>query len=244
MFFKLENSTIAFGGLVANKNVTAEVEKGQIVGLIGPNGAGKSTMFKSISGFNKIDSGTIRFKDRDITKLGPVEVCRAGIACTFQKAQSFAGMTLEESVLVGANLRRKRKKDALPFAHEMIRFVGLEGKEQVKIPRLNMFERKKAELAAALATEPEMLLLDELFAGLVPTEVEMMLELVKKVNGELGIALFIVEHVLRVIMSLCEKVYVLEYGEIIASGSPQVISSDERVIKAYLGEDYDVADDQ
>ena len=149
MFFKLENSTIAFGGLVANKNVTAEVEKGQIVGLIGPNGAGKSTMFKSISGFNKIDSGTIRFKDRDITKLGPVEVCRAGIACTFQKAQSFAGMTLEESVLVGAYLRRKRKKDALPFAHEMIRFVGLEGKEQVKIPRLNMFERKKAELAAA-----------------------------------------------------------------------------------------------
>ena len=204
-----------------------------------------SKIRRSLSaGCNKIDSGTIRFKDRDITKLGPVEVCRAGIACTFQKAQSFAGMTLEESVLVGAYLRRKRKKDALPFAHEMIRFVGLEGKEQVKIPRLNMFERKKAELAAALATEPEMLLLDELFAGLVPTEVEMMLELVKKVNGELGIALFIVEHVLRVIMSLCEKVYVLEYGEIIASGSPQVISSDERVIKAYLGEDYDVADDQ
>lgn len=243
-YFQTRNLSVGYNGRALIRDINIGVRRGEIVSLIGPNGAGKSTMFKSISGFNKIDSGTIRFKDRDITKLGPVEVCRAGIACTFQKAQSFAGMTLEESVLVGAYLRRKRKKDALPFAHEMIRFVGLEGKEQVKIPRLNMFERKKAELAAALATEPEMLLLDELFAGLVPTEVEMMLELVKKVNGELGIALFIVEHVLRVIMSLCEKVYVLEYGEIIASGSPQVISSDERVIKAYLGEDYDVADDQ
>lgn len=239
MFFKVSNTTVRFGGLVANNQVSLAVEKGQIVGLIGPNGAGKSTLFKSISGFNKVDSGNIIFNDKEITNTDPYKICKSGIACTFQKAQSFAGMELEESVLVGAYLRRKSKADALKYAHEMIKFVGLEGKEHVKIPRLNMYERKKAELAAVLATQPEMVLLDELFAGLVPTEVELMSDLVQKVNSEFGIALFIVEHVLKVIMSLCENVYVMEYGHIIASGTPEEISSDERVIKAYLGDDYD-----
>lgn len=244
MFFKVDKSTIAFGGLVANKGIEVEIAPKQIVGLIGPNGAGKSTLFKSISGFNKIDSGKIYFNDNDITHKEPNYICQAGIACTFQKAQSFAGMTLEESVLVGAYLRKKNKKEALAIAHEMIDFVGLSGKELVYIPRLNMFDRKKAELASAMATNAQLILLDELFAGLVPTEVNRMLDLVQKVNREKGIAIFIVEHVLRAIMSLCEKVYVMEYGKIICSGSPTEISSDERVIKAYLGEDYDVTQDQ
>jgi branched-chain amino acid transport system ATP-binding protein len=240
VFFKVENSTIAFGGLVANSDINVDVEEGQIVGLIGPNGAGKSTLFKSISGFNKIDSGKILFDGHDITRRSPNHICKTGIACTFQNAQSFAGMTLEESVLVGAYLRRRYKKTALEYAHEMIDFVGLSGKETVFIPRLNMFERKKTELASALATEPKMLLLDELFAGLVPTEIVLMVDIVRKVNTEKRIALFIVEHVLRVIMELCENVYVMEYGKMIAHGSPQQVSSNEEVIKAYLGADYDV----
>jgi branched-chain amino acid transport system ATP-binding protein len=244
LFFKVDKSTIAFGGLVANSNIDVEVEEGQIVGLIGPNGAGKSTLFKSISGFNKIDSGKIYFDGKDITRRSPHYICRTGIACTFQKAQSFVGMTMEESVLVGAYLRRKHKKDALEYAQEQIDFVGLNGKEKVFIPRLNMFERKKAELASALATEPKMILLDELFAGLVPTEVQMMVEIIRKVNVEKKIALFIVEHVLKAIMELSHKVYVLEYGKIIAQGTPKQVSSDENVIKAYLGADYDVTQNQ
>jgi len=244
VFFKVDKSTISFGGLVANSGIEVEVQEGQIVGLIGPNGAGKSTLFKSISGFNKIDSGRIYFRDHDITRCSPNHICKTGIACTFQKAQSFAGMTMEESVLVGAYLRRKMKRDALAYAREMIDFVGLGGKEKVYIPRLNMFERKKAELASAMATEPGMILLDELFAGLVPTEVEMMVDVVRKVNTERKIALFIVEHVLRVIMKLCEKVYVMEYGKIIASGTPAQVSSNEDVIKAYLGADYDATQDK
>lgn len=241
---EIKNATKRFGGLVANNNINIVIEKGDIIGLIGPNGAGKSTMFKSVMGFNRIDEGEIYFNGIPISKMEIYKICQLGIACTFQHAQLFMGMTLEESVLVGAYNRHKSKKEALEVAHEMIDFVGLGGKEQVSVSKLNMFERKKAELAATLASEPSLLLLDELFAGLVPTEVELMLALVHKINQELGITLFIVEHVLRVIMSLCNRIYVLEYGKLIASGSPEEVTSDSRVIKAYLGEDYDVARNQ
>ncbi|MBS4212724.1 MULTISPECIES: ABC transporter ATP-binding protein [Neobacillus] len=237
MFFEMSNVTKSFGGLVANKDISVEIAEGEIVGLIGPNGAGKSTMFKTVTGFHIPDSGSISFGGKDITKYEPNKICQVGISCTFQKSQLFSALTLEESVLVGAYCRHKRKSQALPLAHRMIEFVGLGGKEEVKISKLNMFERKKAELAAALATEPKLLLLDELFAGLVPTEVELMLELVKKINEEFGTALFIVEHVLRVIMGICTKVYVLEYGQLIAVGTPEEVTSSEVVIKAYLGDD-------
>ena len=140
--------------------------------------------------------------------------------------------------------KEKNKKKALVIAREMIKFVGLEGKEHHMIGKLNMYERKRAELAAALATQPELLLLDELFAGLVPTEVVEMVELIRKVNKELGITLFIVEHVLRVIMTLCDRIYVLEHGKLIAEGTPDEITTNELVIKAYLGEDYDVSEDK
>lgn len=237
---EIRNATKRFGGLVANKDINLTIEKGDIVGLIGPNGAGKSTMFKSVMGFNRIDEGEIYFRGKPISKEEIYNVCRQGIACTFQHAQLFMGMTLEEAVLMGAYNRHKKKRDALLVVHRMIEFVGLTSKLNTKIHRLNMFERKKAELAAALASEPELLLLDELFAGLVPTEVELILNIVRKVNSELHITMFIVEHVLRVIMSLCNKIYVLEYGCLIASGSPEEVTSNPMVIKAYLGEDYDV----
>ncbi len=241
MFLKVENATTRFGGLVANDNVNIEITKGDIVGLIGPNGAGKSTMFKSINGFNRISSGDIYFKNKKITKMETYKICKLGITCTFQHAQLFQGITLEESVLLGAYNRRKRKKDALMYAHKMIDFVGLLDKKDLKVSKLNMYERKKAELAAALATEPELLLLDELFAGLVPTEVDMFVELIRKVNTDLGISIFIVEHVLKAIMSLSNKVYVLEYGKIIANGTPAEVTTNPTVIKAYLGGDFDAA---
>lgn len=241
---EIKNATKRFGGLVANKDINITIEPGDIVGLIGPNGAGKSTMFKSVMGFNRIDEGEIFFKDTPISKKEIYHICRLGVACTFQHAQLFMGITVEESVLMGAYNRHKRKKDALVIAHKMIDFVGLSEKKHVFVHKLNMFERKKAELAAALASEPELLLLDELFAGLVPTEVELILDLVRKVRKELHITLFIVEHVLRVIMSLCNKIYVLEYGVLIANGSPQEVTSNPAVINAYLGEDYDVTTDQ
>ncbi|SCP97983.1 ABC transporter ATP-binding protein [Anaerobium acetethylicum] len=239
MFLKVENATTRFGGLVANDNVNIEVSKGEIVGLIGPNGAGKSTMFKSINGFNRLSSGEIYFKNKRITKMETYKICKMGITCTFQHAQLFQGITLEESVLLGAYNRRKTKKEALKFAHQMIDFVGLSDKKDYRVSKLNMFERKKAELAAAMATEPELLLLDELFAGLVPTEVDSFVELVRKVNKQLGISILIVEHVLKAIMSLSNKVYVLEYGKIIAHGSPAEVTTNPTVIKAYLGGDYD-----
>lgn len=241
MFLKIENATTRFGGLVANDSVNIEIEKGEIVGLIGPNGAGKSTMFKSINGFNRISSGEIYFKNEKITKMETYKICKLGITCTFQHAQLFQAITLEESVLLGAYNRRKNKKEALKYAHQMIDFVGLSDKKDYKVSKLNMFERKKAELAASLATEPELILLDELFAGLVPTEVDLFVELVRKVNTDLGISIFIVEHVLKAIMSLCNKVYVLEYGKIIAHGTPAEVTSNPTVIKAYLGGDFDVA---
>lgn len=240
---KIDNATKRFGGLVANDKVNIEIEKGSIVGLIGPNGAGKSTMFKSVNGFNRIDEGEIYFKGTPISKKETYKIGRMGIACTFQHAQLFSGITLEESVLLGAYCHQHNKRKALEIAHEKIAFVGLAGKEQFLVKKLNMFERKKAELAAALATQPELLLLDELFAGLVPTEVELMLQLVRRVNEEYGTTLFIVEHVLRVIMQLCTKIYVLEYGKLIACGTAEEVTQNPDVIKAYLGEDYDATAD-
>jgi branched-chain amino acid transport system ATP-binding protein len=243
MFLQIDNATIRFGGLVANDHLTMNIEEGSIVGLIGPNGAGKSTIFKSITGFNRLSEGAIYFREKKISGKETYKICRMGITSTFQHAQLFTRITLEESVLLGAYCREHNKKKALIIAREMIEVVGLAGKERRLISQLNMFERKRAELAASLATKPELLLLDELFAGLVPTEVESMLTLIRHINNERKVTLFIVEHVLRVIMNLCSKIYVLEYGRLIAEGDPQSVTNNPEVIKAYLGEDYDAAQD-
>jgi branched-chain amino acid transport system ATP-binding protein len=243
MFLQIDNATIRFGGLAANDHLTMTIEEGSIVGLIGPNGAGKSTIFKSITGFNRLNEGAIYFKGEKISGKETYKICKMGITCTFQQAQLFTRITLEESVLLGAYCREHNKKKALVIAREMIEFVGLAGKEDRLISQLNMFERKRAELAACLATKPELLLLDELFAGLVPTEVESMLTLVRHISSEKKVTLFIVEHVLRVIMNLCTKIYVLEYGRLIAEGNPQSVTNNPEVIKAYLGEDYDATQD-
>lgn len=243
MLLTVKDATTRFGGLVANDHLNMELEQGSVTGLIGPNGAGKSTIFKSIVGFNTLSEGEIYFQGLPISRKPTHAICRLGVTCTFQQAQLFTNISLEESVLMGAYCHNKTKKHALSLAREMIEFVGLADKGGLTIGRLNMFERKRAELAAALATRPRLLLLDELFAGLVPTEVEQMLDLVRRVHNEREVTLFIVEHVLRVIMSLCTKIYVLEYGHLIAEGDPRSVTNNPLVIKAYLGEDYDAARD-
>lgn len=241
MFFKVEGITKAYGGLMANNDISLEIEKGDIVGLIGPNGAGKSTLFKTISGYVTPDKGSIVFGDREFSKLPPHKRCQQGISCTFQDAKSFPKLPLFETILVGAYCRHKSKKAAAERAAQVIDFVGLSGKEELLTGRLNMFERKKVELAAALATEPELLLLDELFAGCTPTEVGELLILLRRINSELGVTLFIIEHVLKVIMSTCSKVIVLDYGQVLEIGTPETIVQSQKVITAYLGEEYDAS---
>jgi len=191
-----------------------------------------------ISGFNSADRGKIFFEGREIQNKEPYKISRQGIASTFQHAQMFPNLQLLEAVMAGAYGNGKNKSEARRIALEKIRFVGLEGKEAVVSSKLNMFERKKAELAAALATEPKLILLDELFAGLVPSEVPLMIEQVRRVR-ESGVSVFIVEHVLRAIMEMCDYVYVLESGKLIAEGTPEEIRHNPLVITAYLGDDYD-----
>jgi branched-chain amino acid transport system ATP-binding protein len=211
------------------------------VGLIGPNGAGKSTLFKTISGYVIPDSGCVMFRGVKISGMPPHYVCEAGVACTFQDAKNFPKLEMFETILAGAYCRHRRKRGAVERARYVIDFTGLGGKEKRITGGLNMFDRKKLELAAALATEPELLLLDELFAGCTPTEVVELLELLKRINRELGVTLFIIEHVLKVIMSACQKVVVLDYGEVIDAGTPDEIVKSKKVVAAYLGEDYDAS---
>lgn len=236
MFFKIEGLTKAYGGLVANSDVNIEIEKHQIVGLIGPNGAGKSTLFQMVQGFVKPTTGTIYFNGKDITKLSTSQIADLGIACTFQHAQLFPDLDVLESVMIGAYSRTKSRQQAKKAAMSLIESNGLAGKEKLKINKLNMFDRKRVELTAALATKPDLLLLDELFAGLDPTEVLEMVTLVKKIHEKSDITLFIVEHVIKVITSICQKVYILNYGKIIAECKPEEMASNQEVVKAYLGE--------
>lgn len=242
MFFKIEGITKAYGGLVANSDVSIEIEKNEIIGLIGPNGAGKSTLFQIIQGFIKPDTGHIYFDSKDLTNLSTNQICHHGVACTFQHAQLFPDLDVLESVMIGAYCRIQNRQKAMKLARELIAFAGLEKHEGTTIDRLNMFDRKRVELTAALATKPKLLLLDELFAGLNPTEVMEMINLTKKIHNELEITLFIIEHVLKVITTICDRVYVLDYGKIIAECRPEEIALKPEVIKAYLGEDYDASD--
>jgi len=238
MFFEVSEVTKSYGGLVANDKVSLKIDKGEIVGLIGPNGAGKSTLFQMVQGFVVADSGSIKLKGTELVNKPTYKICREGIACTFQHALLFPKLTLGESVRMGAYCRTSSRKKATEHARRMIEFVGLTDKEDKQINKLNIYDRKCAELVAALATEPELLLLDELFAGLNSSEVSDMIALVKRINTELKVTLFIIEHVLKVIMSISRRVYVLDYGKLIASGTPQEISVSPLVIKAYLGEEY------
>jgi branched-chain amino acid transport system ATP-binding protein len=224
-----------FGGLAAVQDVSLSVPRGGISALIGPNGAGKTTLFNLISGFLRPDTGTVAYEGRDITGLAPHLVCRLGMTRTFQIVQPFAAQTVRENIAVGAHLRHPGRREAIAAAEEVARRVGMHAQLDKAASSLTIAGRKRLELARALATGPRLLLLDEVLAGLNPQEINEVLPVVRGIR-ESGVTVLMIEHVMQAVMSLCERVWVLSNGRLIAQGTPREIAADPQVIEAYLGQ--------
>jgi len=231
----VSNLTRRFGGLLAVDGVSIAADEGRITGLIGPNGAGKTTLFGLISGFIPPNEGDIRYEGETITRLPTHERARLGIARTFQIVQPFAGLTVRENIVVGAHLRHRSRADALAAADVVGREVGLGGMLDRPADTLTVAGRKRLELARALATEPKLLLLDEVLAGLNPTEIREIVPVIRKLCAR-GITIMMIEHVMQAVMSLSEHIFVLAEGRIIAEGTPAQVAADRAVIEAYLGQ--------
>ncbi len=242
LLLDLKGLTKEFNGLVAVHDVSLDHAEGEILGLIGPNGAGKTTLFNMISGSLTPTRGRINFDGQDITELPPHEVANLGIARTFQLVKPFGRLSVVDNVMVGAFLRTRRAHQAREKAAEVIEFVKLSAFAARPAHTLTTAGRKRLELARALATSPRLLLLDEVMAGLTPTESVGIVELIKGIRRS-GVTILVIEHVMKAIMSLSDRVAVLHHGELIAVDIPTRIASDERVIEAYLGEEYQIAED-
>lgn len=232
--------TRSFRGLTAIKALDLDFEEGKIHGLIGANGAGKTTLFNLISGFLTPQEGRILYRGRNLVGLRPHEVCRLGIARTFQIVKTFPELSVVGNVMIGGYNRHRNQEDCRKLSTDILDLVQLSERRDDQASALTLAMQKRLELAKALATEPKLLLLDESMAGLNPAETDEMLLILKKINGR-GITIVMVEHVMKIIMSLCEHVVVLNYGEKIAEGSPISISRDRNVLEAYLGEGFAVA---
>ena len=232
---QVEDVTVKFGGLTAVNKASLHVKKGSITGLIGPNGAGKTTLFSVASGFIKPSTGAIRYKGEDVTRLPTHLRARLGIGRTFQIVQPFAGLSTLENIVVGAFLRHERREDAENLARDVARRVGLEKDMDRPASGLTVSGRKRLELARALATEPELLLLDEVLAGLNPSEIRDIIPVVRDIRDS-GITILMIEHVMQAVVSLCDHVYVLAQGQVIAEGTPAQVTSNTQVIEAYLGQ--------
>ncbi len=224
-----------FGGLAANKNVTVEVRRGEILALIGPNGAGKSTLFNLIAGAFPPTSGRILFEGQEITGLPATRRCSLGIARTFQVPRSFDSMTVVENVMVGSFVRHPGTKAAREAAWKVLEFAGLADAGEVQTNELTPPEKRRLELARALATEPKLLLLDEVMTGLTPAEAQKGIQIVRKAR-EAGITIVMVEHVMEVVMPLVDRAVVLHNGEVLAEGHPKDVVRNDSVITAYLGD--------
>ena len=233
----IRNVAKHFGGVKAISRFSLDIEQGEIVGLIGPNGAGKTTLFNMITGVYPLDGGEIQFKGQSLRGVAPHRACALGIGRTFQIAKPFAGKSVLYNVMVGAFARTRDLRVAERKALEVLDLLGLLHKKDQLGRSLTIADRKRLEIAKALATDPELLLLDEVMAGLNPRETEEAIAMVRAISRR-GVTLLVIEHVMPVIMSLPSKVAVLYHGEKIAEGPPNKIGSDEKVIKAYLGEEY------
>jgi branched-chain amino acid transport system ATP-binding protein len=230
----------SFRGLKAVSEASFEVPQGAIVALIGPNGAGKTTCFNMIAGVFKPDSGTISFQNSFIQNLRPDQVCAAGIGRTFQIVKPFAGLTVLENVMVGAFLKEKRVSSAREFSLSVLKKLNLDEKRDLPASSLTLPDRKRLEVARALATRPRLLLLDEVMAGLRPTECDLIVEVFRELNRAEGLTILLIEHVMRAVMALAQRIVVLHHGEIIARGAPSDVVRDPAVLECYLGEETEV----
>ena len=237
----LERVTKRFGGLTAVRDVSLEVRSGDLLGIIGPNGAGKTTLFHVISGYYRADEGRVVFDGHDVTAQPAHAISRLGLTRTFQIVKPFGNLSVLDNVMIGALTRRASTRQARADAERVIDLCGLGPHAAARARALPLALRKRLEVARALATQPRLLLLDEVMAGLNPTELGGMIDLIRRLHAE-GLTLIVIEHIMAAMMRLAQRIVMLHHGEKIAEGTPREIASDRRVIDAYLGEEFVLAD--
>lgn len=238
----LEAVTKRFGGLTAVDRVSLDVQEGEILGLIGPNGSGKTTIFNLINAYFPVTSGKIVFDGHDVTNLKTNRIAQLGIGRTFQVVKPLKRLSVLENVMAGAFARESAYDDAHEVARQVLEFCALNDQSEMKAGALPIAGRKRLEIAKALATKPRLLLLDETAAGLNPTELVQAIEIIRKIRDELGITIVIVEHIMRVIMSISDRIHAIAQGATIAEGTPEEVAQNPAVIEAYLGSDFDVTE--